>query len=306
MFFLAVYIHIFRSLFYGSYKSPREVIWIIGLMIYLLMMAAAFMGYVLPWGQMSFWGATVITNLFSAIPLVGRAVVEWLWGGFSVDNATLNRFFSLHFVVPFIIAGVVLIHLALLHQHGSNNPLGVDTSVDKVPFYPYYFVKDLHAFCWLMTLFTILVYFYPNYLGHPDNYIPANPLVTPAHIVPEWYFLPFYAILRSIPSKLGGVSAMLGALLILFIIPYTNTSEVRSTQFRPIFRICFWFLISDFLLLGWAGQKPVATPYLELGQILTAYYFLFFGALIPIVGKVEKGLIEAHVERIKKDPNYKI
>jgi quinol-cytochrome oxidoreductase complex cytochrome b subunit len=306
IFFIVVYAHVFRGLYYGSYMYPRGLLWCSGVVILILMMATAFMGYVLPWGQMSFWGATVITNLFSAIPLVGRAVVEWLWGGFSVDNATLNRFFSLHFVVPFIIAAVVLIHLALLHQHGSNNPLGVDTSVDKVPFYPYFFVKDLHAFCWLMTGFTILVYFYPNYLGHPDNYIPANPLVTPAHIVPEWYFLPFYAILRSIPSKLGGVSAMLGALLILFIIPYTNTSEVRSTQFRPIFRICFWLLISDFLLLGWVGQKPVATPYLELGQILTAYYFLFFGPLIPIVGNIEKGLVEAHVERIKKDPNYKI
>ena len=255
------------------------------------MMGTAFMGYVLPWGQMSFWGATVITNLASAIPVVGGAVVEWLWGGFSVDNATLNRFFSLHYLLPFVIAGLVLVHLSLLHEAGSNNPLGINKNVDTVSFYPYFYVKDLLAFFALIALFSFFVFFFPNALGHADNYIPANPLVTPAHIVPEWYFLPFYAILRSIPDKLGGVVAMVAAILILLLLPIINTSEIRSTKFRPLYGLAYWFLVSDFLILGWIGQQPVETPYLEVGQIATAFYFLFFLVLFPLIGIIEKELI---------------
>jgi ubiquinol-cytochrome c reductase cytochrome b subunit len=260
-------------------------------------MATAFMGYVLPWGQMSFWGATVITNLFSAIPFVGPAIVEWLWGGFSVDNPTLNRFFSFHFLVPFLIAGMSLVHLALLHEHGSNNPIGVESSVDKIPFYPYFYVKDLLAFFGLVTVFAVFVFYFPNLMGHPDNYIPANPMVTPAHIVPEWYFLPFYAILRSIPDKLGGVIAMGGALVILLAIPFINTSEIRSSQFRPIFRIFFWLLVVDFLILGWIGQKPVESPFVEVGQIATIFYFTFFAVLIPVLGVVEAKLVRWNIQK---------
>lgn len=243
MFFIVVYCHIFRGLYYGSYIYPRGMLWASGVVIFLLMMATAFMGYVLPWGQMSFWGATVITNLFSAIPFVGQSIVEWLWGGFSVSNATLNRFFSLHYLMPFVIAGVVLLHLTLLHKDGSNNPLGINTSVDYVSFYPYYYVKDLFAFFVFASVFTFFVFFYPNALGHPDNYIPANPLVTPPHIVPEWYFLPFYAILRSIPDKLGGVVAMISAILVLLLLPVINTSEIRSSKFRPLFAFFTGFLL---------------------------------------------------------------
>lgn len=281
MFFIVVYCHIFRGLYYGSYMFPRQLLWCSGVVIFILMMATAFMGYVLPWGQMSFWGATVITNLFSAIPFVGGAIVEWLWGGFSVDNATLNRFFSLHFLVPFLIAGVTIVHLALLHEHGSNNPVGTESSVDKVPFYPYFYVKDLLAFFGLITVFATFVFYFPNAMGHPDNYIPANPMVTPSHIVPEWYFLPFYAVLRSIPDKLGGVAAMGGALVVLFTIPFINTSEIRGPQFRPLFRIAFWLLVVDFLILGWIGQKAVETPFIEIGQVATVIYFAFFLFVIP-------------------------
>jgi len=291
MFFIVVYSHIFRGLYYGSYMYPREHLWCSGVIIFILMMATAFMGYVLPWGQMSFWGATVITNLFSAIPFVGPAIVEWLWGGFSVDNATLNRFFSFHFLVPFLIAGMSIVHLALLHEHGSNNPIGVESSVDKIPFYPYFYVKDLLAFFGLITVFAVFVFYFPNLMGHPDNYIPANPMVTPAHIVPEWYFLPFYAILRSIPDKLGGVIAMGGALVILLAIPFINTSEIRSSQFRPIFRVFFWLLVVDFLILGWIGQKPVESPFVEVGQIATVFYFTFFIILIPLLGILESKLV---------------
>jgi len=291
MFFIVVYSHIFRGLYYGSYMHPREHLWCSGVLIFILMMATAFMGYVLPWGQMSFWGATVITNLFSAIPFVGGAIVEWLWGGFSVDNATLNRFFSLHFLLPFLIAGVSIIHLALLHENGSNNPLGVESYVDKIAFYPYFYVKDLLAFFFLIFVFATFVFYFPNLMGHPDNYIPANPMVTPPHIVPEWYFLPFYAILRSIPDKLGGVIAMGGALVILFAIPFINTSEIRSSQFRPLFRKLFWLLVVDFLILGWIGQKPAETPFIEVGQIATLFYFVFFIILIPSLGIIEKKLI---------------
>jgi ubiquinol-cytochrome c reductase cytochrome b subunit len=291
MFFIVVYSHIFRGLYYGSYMYPREKLWMSGVIIFLLMMATAFMGYVLPWGQMSFWGATVITNLFSAIPFVGSSIVEWLWGGFCVSNATLNRFFSLHYLMPFLIAGLVLVHLSLLHKDGSNNPLGINTNVDTVSFYPYFYVKDLFSFLILVLFFSLFLFFYPNVLGHADNYIPANPLSTPAHIVPEWYFLPFYAILRSIPDKLGGVVAMISAILILLLLPFINTSEVRSSKFRPIFGIAYWFLVSDFLLLGWIGQKPVESPYIEVGMIATAFYFFFLLILVPIIGWVESFLI---------------
>jgi len=291
MFFIVVYCHIFRGLYYGSYVYPREKLWISGVVIFLLMMATAFMGYVLPWGQMSFWGATVITNLFSAVPIVGSAIVEWLWGGFSVDNATLNRFYSLHYFMPFIIAGLTGIHLSLLHSTGSNNPLGINTNVDTVSFYPYFYVKDLLSFFILILFFSFFIFFYPNALGHPDNYIPANPLVTPPHIVPEWYFLPFYAILRSIPNKLGGVVAMISAILVLIMIPFLNTSEIRSSNFRPIFAIAFWFLVSDFILLGWIGQKPAESPYIEIGLGATIFYFLFFLVLLPVIGVIEKFLI---------------
>jgi len=291
MFFIVVYCHIFRGLYYGSYVYPREKLWISGVVIFLLMMATAFMGYVLPWGQMSFWGATVITNLFSAVPIVGSAIVEWLWGGFSVDNATLNRFYSLHYFMPFIIAGLTGIHLSLLHSTGSNNPLGINTNVDTVSFYPYFYVKDLLSFFILILFFSFFIFFYPNALGHPDNYIPANPLVTPPHIVPEWYFLPFYAILRSISNKLGGVVAMISAILVLIMIPFINTSEIRSSNFRPIFAIAFWFLVSDFILLGWIGQKPAESPYIEIGLGATIFYFLFFLVLLPVIGVIEKFLI---------------
>jgi len=295
MFFIVTYSHIFRGLYYGSYINPRGPLWCSGVIIFLLMMATGFMGYVLPWGQMSFWGATVITNLFSAIPIVGGAIVEWLWGGFSVDNATLNRFFSLHYLMPFVITGLVIVHLSLLHTTGSNNPLGINKNIDTVSFYPYFYVKDLFAFFALLAFFSFFVFFYPNSLGHADNYIPANPLVTPAHIVPEWYFLPFYAILRSIPDKLGGVIAMVAAILVLLLLPVINTSEIRSSKFRPIYGVAYWFLVADFLILGWIGQKPVETPYIEVGQVATAFYFLFLLVLIPVIGIVEKQLIRAKV-----------
>jgi len=291
MFFIVVYCHIFRGLYYGSYMYPRGALWASGVIIFLLMMATAFMGYVLPWGQMSFWGATVITNLFSAIPFVGGSIVEWLWGGFSVSNATLNRFFSLHYLMPFVIAGLVIIHLSLLHKDGSNNPLGINTNVDTVPFYPYFYVKDLFAFFILVLMFSFFVCFYPNALGHSDNYIPANPLSTPAHIVPEWYFLPFYAILRSIPDKLGGVAAMISAILILLMLPLINTSQIRSSKFRPIFGVAYWFLVSDFVLLGWIGQKPVESPYIEIGMGATIFYFLFLLVLVPVIGYIENQMI---------------
>jgi len=293
MFFIVVYSHIFRGLYFGSYMYPRGTLWASGVIIFLLMMATAFMGYVLPWGQMSFWGATVITNLFSAVPLAGPTIVEWLWGGFSVDNATLNRFYSLHYLMPFVIAGLILVHLSLLHTAGSNNPLGINKNVDTIPFYPYFYVKDLFAFFMLIVFFSFFVFFYPNVLGHADNYIPANPLVTPPHIVPEWYFLPFYAILRSIPDKLGGVAAMIGAILILLLLPIINTSEIRSSKFRPIFGIAYWFLVSDFLILGWIGQKPVESPYIEVGMAATFFYFFFLLILIPLIGIIESKLIKS-------------
>lgn len=290
MFFLAVYIHIFRGMYYGSYKAPREVLWILGVIIYLLMMATAFMGYVLPWGQMSLWGATVITNLFGAIPLVGDSVATWLWGGFSIDNPTLNRFFSLHYLFPFLIFGVVILHIWALHVTGNNNPLGISvkSGQDTVPFHPYYTVKDAFALSVFLILFSYFVFFAPNVLGHADNYIPANPLVTPAHIVPEWYLLPFYAILRAVPDKLGGVIAMGGAIFILFVLPWLDTSKIRSGRYRPLFRQFFLIFVIDCLVLGYLGAQPAEGVYITLARICTIYYFAHFLIILPLLGLVEK------------------
>ena len=288
-FFIVVYIHIFRGLYYGSYKAPREILWILGVLILLLMMATAFMGYVLPWGQLSFWVATVITNLFSAIPLVGESIVTWLWGGFSVDNPTLNRFFSLHFVLPFVIVGVVILHLVALHRFGSNNPIGIDVKgkQDTIPFHPYYTIKDLFGLSVFATIFAAAVFFFPNFMGHPDNYIPANPMVTPAHIVPEWYFLPFYAILRAIPDKLGGVLFMFGAIMVLFVLPWLDKSSVRSSQFRPLYKLFFWFLVIDCIALGYLGAMPAEGIYVVLSRLATAYYFFHFLIILPLLPKIE-------------------
>jgi len=291
MFFAVVYIHVARGIYYGSYQKPRGFVWVAGVVILILMMATSFMGYVLPWGQMSFWAATVITNLFSAFPVVGEPIVAWLWGGFSVDNATLNRFFSFHYLLPFLIVGAVLAHLAVLHQNGSNNPLGVHSGIDKIPFYPYFIIKDLFSWVVAFVFYFGFVFFAPNYLGHTDNYIEANAMVTPAHIVPEWYFLPFYAILRSIPHKLGGVIAMFAALLVLFLLPYLNTSEIRSSSFRPIHRQFFWLLVLDYFVLGWIGGCAPETPYLEIGQIATFFYFFYFLFIVPFLGIFEKKLL---------------
>lgn len=304
MFFIVTYIHIARGLYYGSYKYPRELLWMLGLVILLLMMASAFMGYVLPWGQMSFWGATVITNLFSAFPIVGEYIVTWLWGGYSVDNPTLNRFFALHFLLPLVLVAIVVLHIWALHQHGSNNPTGVDvkSSKDTIPFNPYYTIKDLFGMGVFLMLFSYFVFFHPNALGHPDNYTPANPMVTPAHIVPEWYFLPFYAILRAIPDKLGGVLAMFGAILVLFILPWLDTSRVRSGAFRPLFKKCYWVFIANFVFLGYLGGKPAEQPYVLMSQLATAYYFFHLLAILPWLGKYEKPLplpdsIDAYVTK---------
>lgn len=289
-FFIVVYIHIFRGLYYGSYKAPRELLWWLGILILLLMMATAFMGYVLPWGQMSFWGATVITNLFSAIPLIGDNITQWLWGGYSVDNPTLSRFYTLHFLLPFLIVGVVVLHIVALHTHGSNNPLGIDRKgpQDSIPFHPFYTIKDLFGLSFALTIFFAVVFFAPDFLGHPDNYIPADPLKTPAHIVPEWYFLPFYAILRAIPDKLGGVIAMFSAIFVLFLLPWLDTSKVRSATFRPIYKILFWIFLIDAIVLGWVGSKPAEGIYIIISRIATLYYFLHFLILLPLLGKFER------------------
>ena len=290
MFFVAVYIHLFRGLYYGSYKAPREVLWILGVIIFLLMMATAFMGYVLPWGQMSFWGATVITNLFSALPFVGPTIVEWLWGGFAIDNPTLNRFFSLHYLLPFAILGVVVLHVIALHAVGNNNPTGVEVKSDKdtVPFHPYMTVKDLFALVMFLIVFMGFVFYAPQFKVHADNYIPANPLVTPPHIVPEWYFLPFYAILRAVPSKLGGVLLMFAAIAVLFILPWLDTSKIRSAAFRPLYKQFFWIFVIVCLGLGYLGAQPAEGIYVVLARILTAYYFAFFLIIMPLLGLFEK------------------
>jgi ubiquinol-cytochrome c reductase cytochrome b subunit len=300
MFFIVVYCHIFRGLYYGSYIKPRTYLWCSGVVIFILMMAAGFLGYVLPWGQMSFWGATVITNLFSVIPFVGVSVVELLWGGFSVDNATLNRFFSLHFLIPFLIAGMAIIHLALLHQDGSSSPIGIDTKTDKITFYPYFYVKDLLSLIFLGILFSTFLFFAPNSLGHPDNYIEANPMVTPPHIVPEWYFLPFYAILRSIPNKMGGVIAMGGALVVLLMLPFFPNSRIQSSTFKPGFRVIYWLFIANFFILGWIGQKAVETPFIEVGQVATACYFFFFFVIIPMYTNFENIIISFFMTKVNK------
>ena len=289
MFFIVVFIHIFRGLYYGSFKAPREILWMLGVLILLLMMATAFMGYVLPWGQMSFWGATVITNLFSAFPVVGDYIVTFLWGGFSVDNPTLTRFFVLHYLMPFMIVGVVALHLVALHQFGSNNPLGIDVKSegDTIPFHPYYTVKDYYGLGVFLIIFFGLVFFAPNFLGHPDNYIPADPLVTPAHIVPEWYFLPFYAILRAVRDKLMGVLLMFSAVLVLFILPWLDTHKVRSAQFRPYYKQFFWLFFINCIILGWVGAMPAEGIYVLISRVCTAYYFIFFLVIMPLLSKFE-------------------
>jgi quinol-cytochrome oxidoreductase complex cytochrome b subunit len=308
MFFIVVYIHMFRGLYFGSYKAPREILWILGVVILLLMMATAFMGYVLPWGQMSFWGATVITNLFSAIPLVGDWIVTLLWGGFAVDNPTLNRFFSLHYLMPFVIVGVIVLHIWALHVHGSNNPIGIDTKgeQDVIPFHPYYTVKDMFGLGVFLIFFAYFIFFAPNYLGHPDNYIEANSLSTPAHIVPEWYFLPFYAILRAVPAnfvgewatawmgfilieaKLAGVLAMFGSIAVLFVLPWLDRSPVRSSRFRPMYKWFFWIFLIVCIVLGYVGAKPAEGIYIVIGRVATIWYFAHFLVIIPLLAKFEK------------------
>ncbi len=289
-FFIVVYLHVFRGLYYGSYKAPREVLWWIGLVILLCMMGTAFMGYVLPWGQMSFWGATVITNLFSAIPLIGTPIVEWLWGGFSVDNPTLNRFYALHYLLPFVIVGLVVLHLWALHHKKSNNPLGIDYKgpQDFIPFHPYYTIKDAFGVGVFLIVFAAFLFYAPNYMGHPDNYIPADPLKTPAHIVPEWYFLPFYAILRAIPDKLGGVIAMGLSIGILFLLPWLDTSRVRSATFRPVFKWFYLLMLIDMGILGYVGSQPAEGDWIWIGQLATAYYFIHFLVLLPLIGWFER------------------
>jgi len=291
MFFIVVYIHIFRGLYFGSYTSPRELVWIVGVAILLLMILTAFIGYVLPWGQMSFWGATVITSLASAIPVVGDSITQWLWGGFSVDNATLNRFFSLHYLLPFIIAGASIVHIAALHQYGSNTPLGAYGQGDKIAFYPYLYRKDLVGWLAFAVFFSFFVFFAPNELGHPDNYIPANPMSTPAHIVPEWYFLPVYAILRSIPNKLGGVAAIGLVFACLFALPFLHSSPIRSSSFRPLHKLCFWLLFADCVILGWLGMCPVEEPYVILGQVASVIFFVYFLVITPLLGRLEAALL---------------
>ncbi|PZQ49864.1 MAG: cytochrome b [Rhodovulum sulfidophilum] len=305
LFFFAVYLHIFRGIYYGSYKAPREITWIIGMLIYLLMMGTAFMGYVLPWGQMSFWGATVITGLFGAIPVVGEPIQTLLLGGPAVGNPTLNRFFSLHYLLPFVIAGLVIVHIWAFHTTGNNNPTGVEVrrgskkeaEADTLPFWPYFVIKDLYALVFVLVVFAAIVGFMPNFLGHPDNYIEANPLQTPAHIVPEWYFLPFYAMLRAITfdiwfidSKLGGVIAMFGSIILLALLPWLDTSSVRSGRYRPTFKIWFWLLVFDFLLLLWCGSQPAEQPYIIISQLATLYWFAFFLVILPLLGVMEKPL----------------
>ena len=303
-FFIAVYMHIARGLYYGSYKAPREVLWILGVLIYFLMMATAFMGYVLPWGQMSYWGAQVITGFFSAIPVVGTTIQEYLLGGYNVGNATLNRFYSLHYLLPFLTAGIVILHVWALHVTGQTNPTGVEvkSKQDVVAFTPYATVKDALAMVVFFAIFAYFVFYLPDYLGHADNYIPADPLVTPAHIVPEWYFLPFYAILRAIDfnigipftdivlidSKLGGVLAMVGAIAILFFVPWLDTSSVRSTSYRPIYKQFFWLFVVNVIFLGYLGSRPAEGIWIPLMKISTFLYFAHFLIVMPLMGFLEK------------------
>ena len=297
-FFFLVYLHIGRGLYYGSYKAPRTLVWTIGTVIFILMMATAFLGYVLPYGQMSLWGATVITNLMSAIPWVGQDIVEFIWGGFSVNNATLNRFFALHFVLPFVLAALALMHLIALHDSaGSGNPLGVSGNYDRLPFAPYFIFKDLITIFLFIIILSVFVFFMPNVLGDSENYVMANPMQTPPAIVPEWYLLPFYAILRSIPNKLLGVIAMFSAILILLVMPFTDLSRSRGLQFRPLSKIAFYIFVANFLILMQLGAKHVESPFIEFGQISTVLYFSHFLIIVPLVSLLENSLIELHTSK---------
>jgi quinol-cytochrome oxidoreductase complex cytochrome b subunit len=290
MFFALLYIHMFRGLYYGSYKQPRELLWILGVIILILAIMTAFMGYVLPWGQMSYWAATVITNLFSAIPLIGQNLVTFLWGGFTVGNPTLNRFYALHYLLPFVILAVVLLHLIALHRFGSNNPLGIEMKgpQDTLPFHPYFTIKDLFGLAVFLLIYSFFVFYAPNFLGSSDNYIPANPMQTPNHIVPEWYLLPYYAILRSVPNKLLGVIMAFGSIFLLFLVPWLDSSPVRSARFRPVYKWVFWLLVIDVIALGWVGANPPEGLVVMVGQIATFYYFVHFLILFPVIGRLER------------------
>jgi ubiquinol-cytochrome c reductase cytochrome b subunit len=299
-FFICVYLHIARGLYYGSFRSPRTLLWSIGVIIFILMMATAFLGYVLPYGQMSLWGATVITNLLSAIPWIGQSLVEFIWGGFSVSNATLNRFFSLHYLLPFVLAALVVMHLIALHTHGSNNPLGITGNLDRIPFHPYFTFKDLVTVLFFILALSFFIFYAPNALGHPDNYIMANPMQTPVSIVPEWYLLPYYAILRSIPNKLLGVIAMFASLLILLAMPVLDTARIRGSQFRPIMRFMFWVFSANFLILMWIGSQHPESPFLEIGQFATFLYFAWFLFIVPLTGIIENTLMDLSVQNNNK------
>ena len=305
MFFLVVYVHLFRGLYYGSYSYPRQLVWCTGVIILLIMILTAFMGYVLPWGQMSFWAATVITNLVSAVPYIGIDILNWLWGGYAVDNVTLNRFFSFHYLFPFILTGLVCVHIVYLHENGSNNKLGVIYAADKVPFTPYFTIKDIFGIVIFFILFSYFIFFDPVYLGHPDNFIPANPLVTPAHIVPEWYFLPFYAILRSVPNKLFGVLLLLGSILVLLIFPFLIKTNISTGLLRPLYQKFFWLFFFDSILLGWIGGKAIEEPFYTLGQLFTIFYFIYFLVILPLLALLEesnyiKNIMYVELQKKKK------